>query len=144
MLIVDAAPHELLFPRASAIVHHGGVGTTGQALRSGRPMLVVPFAHDQPDNADRMRRLGVARVLYPRRYTHARAVDQLRALLTERTYADRAETVGRIVRAERGVEQACEIILRLKSSHHAIIASSNRRLSSSGPAGRGDSLVTRC
>ncbi len=47
-----------LFPRAAAIVHQGGVGTTGQAMRSGRPMLVIPYSHDQFDNAARVRALG--------------------------------------------------------------------------------------
>ena len=45
------APYSGLFPRCSAIVHQGGVGTTAQAMRSGRPMLVVPFGFDQHDNA---------------------------------------------------------------------------------------------
>ena len=49
----DYAPFSLLFPRAAAIVHHGGIGTTGQAMRSGRPSLVMPCAWDQPDNAER-------------------------------------------------------------------------------------------
>src|SRR5262249_14925638 len=56
------APHSELLPRAAAVVHQGGVGTTAQAMRAGRPMLVVPFSHDQPDNAERLRRKGVARV----------------------------------------------------------------------------------
>ena len=47
----DYAPFSVLFPRAAAIVHQGGVGTTGQAMRSGRPMLVMPYAHDQAGNA---------------------------------------------------------------------------------------------
>lgn len=57
VLLVPGAPHQLVFPRASVIVHHGGVGTTGQGLRSGRPTLIVPHAHDQADNADRVTRL---------------------------------------------------------------------------------------
>lgn len=56
-------PYGRLFPRASIIVHQGGAGTTAQVLRAGRPMVVVPFAHDQFDNAARMRRRGVARVI---------------------------------------------------------------------------------
>src|SRR5262249_35745081 len=60
ILVVDYAPHAPLFRRARAIVHHGGIGTTAQALRAGRPMLVVPHAHDQQDNARRVARLGVA------------------------------------------------------------------------------------
>ena len=69
VLLVDRAPHQLLFPRASAVVvHQGGVGTPGQALRSGRPMLVVPHGHDQFDNAHRVTKLGVARTLFPKQY----------------------------------------------------------------------------
>jgi rhamnosyltransferase subunit B len=109
--VADVAPHEQLFPRASAVVHHGGIGTTGQALRSGHPMLVVPFAHDQPDNAHRVSRLGVARVLYPKQYRASRVAAELRALLTTTTYATRADLVGRSVRADRGVDAACEFIV---------------------------------
>ena len=54
ILIVDAAPHSQLFPRAAAIVQQCGIGTLGQALSAGCPILAVPFAHDQPDNAHRI------------------------------------------------------------------------------------------
>ena len=64
----DYAPFSLLFPRAAAIVHHGGIGTTGQAMRSGRPSLVMPCAWDQPDNAERAARLGIARTIARNRY----------------------------------------------------------------------------
>src|SRR5262249_58506190 len=57
----DYAPFSELFPRAAAVVHAGGIGTTGLAMRSGRPMLVVPHAHHQPHNAARLPRLRVAR-----------------------------------------------------------------------------------
>jgi rhamnosyltransferase subunit B len=61
------APFSELLPRASVVVHQGGIGTTAQTLRAGRPMLVVPWAHDQPDNAHRISRLGVGRRLNRRR-----------------------------------------------------------------------------
>jgi UDP:flavonoid glycosyltransferase YjiC (YdhE family) len=109
---VAYAPHAALFARASAIVHHGGVGTLAQALRAGRPMLVVPHAHDQPDNAFRAERLGVARVLDARRYTAARVERDLRTLLDEPQYRARAELVGARVAAERGTDAACEAIVR--------------------------------
>ena len=111
LMVVEYAPHETLFPRAAAVVHHGGVGTTGQALRAGRPMLVVPFAHDQPDNACRVERLGSARVLYPKRYSSSRVARHLRALLDDPMYAVRAEAIGRIVRDERGADAACEVMI---------------------------------
>jgi UDP:flavonoid glycosyltransferase YjiC (YdhE family) len=110
VLACEYAPHGELFPHAAAIVHQGGVGTTGQALRAGHPMLVVPFAHDQPDNAFRVARRGVGRVLPRNRYQAARVVRELRLLLETPSYAARAAEVGRQVRAENGVETACNAL----------------------------------
>lgn len=106
----DYAPHAKVFPRASSIVHQGGIGTTGQALRSGRPMLVAPFANDQPDNAFRVTKLGVAKTLYPRRYSARNVVRELLELLENQTYSERAAEVGRQVRSEDGVRDACDAI----------------------------------
>jgi rhamnosyltransferase subunit B len=116
MMATEFAPHQALFPRAAAIVHHGGVGTTGQALRSGRPMLVVPHAHDQPDNAFRAERLGVARTLDARKYSARRAADALRRLLADPAYADRAGEVGRTIATEDGAGVAAAVIERIASS----------------------------
>jgi UDP:flavonoid glycosyltransferase YjiC (YdhE family) len=110
VLLVDRAPHQLLFPRARAVVHQGGAGTTAQALRGGCPMLVVPHSHDQPDNAFRVARLGVARTLYPKRYTAARASQELRRLLEDPSYAERARQTARIVAAEGGADAAADAI----------------------------------
>jgi rhamnosyltransferase subunit B len=90
----DYAPFSELFPRAAAIVHHGGIGTTGLAMRSGRPMLVMPCAWDQPDNAARVARLGIARIVPRNRYTPARVAAELRRLLDDPRYAQRAAEVG--------------------------------------------------
>jgi UDP:flavonoid glycosyltransferase YjiC (YdhE family) len=106
----DYVPHSALFPHAAAIVLHGGIGTTGQALRSGRPMLFVPYAHDQPDNAARARRLGVARIISRRRYTADRLATELKLLLEDRSYANRAAEISSQVRAETGVRTACDAI----------------------------------
>ena len=57
---VPYAPFSALLPRLAALMHHGGIGTSAQALAAGIPQLVVPFAHDQFDNAARLHRLGVA------------------------------------------------------------------------------------
>ena len=116
MMVAELAPHDSLFPRAAVTVHHGGIGTTGQALRSGRPMLVVPHAHDQPDNAARASRLGIARILDSRKYTADRAAAQLRALLDDPAYRQRADDIGREVRAENGAGAACDVIERLLAS----------------------------
>ncbi len=68
----DCAPFSELFPRAAAIVRQGGIDTTGLAVRSGRPMLVMPCAWDQPDNAERVARLGISRTIRRHRYTPGR------------------------------------------------------------------------
>ncbi len=110
IIACEYAPYSALFPSACAVVHHGGVGTTGQTLRSGRPMLVVPFSQDQPDNAARVVRLGVARSIPQSRYTAQRAASELRSLLEEPSYALKAKDVGLRVRAEDGVSKACDAI----------------------------------
>jgi rhamnosyltransferase subunit B len=114
--VTEYAPYSELFPRAKAVVHQGGVGTTAQALRAGVPMIVMPFSHDQPDNADRVRRLGVARVIARREYSGARAANELRRLVTQPKYAEQATAIGRIVRAEDGVASACNAIERQLSA----------------------------
>lgn len=106
----DYAPYSELFPRAAAIVHQGGIGTTAQALKSGRPMLVMPYSHDQPDNAARAERLGVARTINRANYTALQAAAQLKYLLNEPKYTQRAADIGRQIQAENGVRAACDAI----------------------------------
>lgn len=113
VLAIEYAPHATLFPRAAAIVHQGGVGTTHQALAAGKPTLVVPFAHDQPDNAMRVARLGVSRTVFPRRYSEAAVVRELERLLTAEAFAARAAVVGAQVRQEDGPGAACDAIEQL-------------------------------
>lgn len=110
VLLVDHAPHALLFDRAAAIVHHGGVGTTGQALRAGRPMLVVPHSNDQPDNAYRVARLGVGRVLRPARYRAASVAAELQRLLSERPYRTKAAEIAARVAEDGGAVAAADAI----------------------------------
>jgi UDP:flavonoid glycosyltransferase YjiC (YdhE family) len=108
--LMESAPHSLVFSRAAAIVHQGGIGTAQQALRAGCPELIVPFAHDQPDNADRIRRLGVAQVIYPARYRAHRVAQVLGRLLDDEACVRRAADIGQEIRQEQGARQACEQI----------------------------------
>ena len=114
--VAEYAPYSKLFPRAAAIVHQGGVGTTANALRAGRPMLVMPYSHDQPDNARRVRRLGVARVLHRQDYTAERAAKEIGRLLANPKYAHRAERIGFELRHEDGVNSACDALEGLLKS----------------------------
>lgn len=111
VFVLAQAPHEWLFPRLAAIVHHGGAGTTGAALRSGRPQVIVPFTSDQPFWADRIHQLGVsARPIPWRDLSVARLANALGQVVGDRELAQRAEQVGAQVRAEAGVERAVEIV----------------------------------
>lgn len=77
----DYVPFSQVLPRTAALIHHGGVGTTAQAIRAGVPQLIVPNAHDQPDNAMRVHRLGIGDYVLPRAYTTKRVVQKLHALM---------------------------------------------------------------
>ena len=103
-------PYAQIFPRAAAIVHQGGVGTTAQALRAGKPMLIVPFAHDQFDNAARIARLGAGRTLSRSRCTAGRLARELAALLGDSGCGQAAAEIGARVRAENGVARAADAI----------------------------------
>jgi UDP:flavonoid glycosyltransferase YjiC (YdhE family) len=106
----DYAPYGELLPRARAVVHQGGIGTTAQGLRAGIPALVVPFNHDQFDNGARVARVGAGRVLPRSKYKAASAAKELRALLADESYTTRAAEVGRQIRSEDGASAAADAI----------------------------------
>jgi rhamnosyltransferase subunit B len=103
----EYAPHSELLPRAIATVHQGGVGTTAQALRAGKPMLVVPFSHDQPDNAKRVVRIGAGRTIPKPKYRATTVEAELSILLGEKSYAENAARTAAAIANENGVETAC-------------------------------------
>lgn len=109
----DYAPYSQLFPRASAVVHQGGVGTTSQVLRAGVPMLVMPYSHDQPDNAARCRRLGVAEIINRDDYRAENVASKLRKLLSDLNYKAKADAVKQIIDSENGTKTACDEIEKL-------------------------------
>ncbi len=112
--VAEYAPYSALFSRASVIVHQGGVGTTAQCLRAGRPMLIMPFSHDQPDNARRMKRLKASRTIQRKRYTPARVARILKAMLANERYAVQAERAAMQIKAEHGVPTACDALEELE------------------------------
>ena len=111
--IAEYAPYSKLFTRATMVVHQGGVGTTAQCLRAGKPMLIMPFSHDQPDNGRRMMRLKVARVIQRGNYTPVRVARKLKAMLAEPLFARRAEMVARRLEQEDGLRSACDALEKL-------------------------------
>lgn len=106
----ESAPYHALFPRCAAVVHSGGIGTTAQALRAGVPQMVVPFAHDQYDNAARVVRMGVGEALHGRNPTGRELAATLSRLLDDDDVKHQAARVGAAIRAENGVKLACDAI----------------------------------
>jgi UDP:flavonoid glycosyltransferase YjiC (YdhE family) len=104
-------PYSQVFPHACAVVHQAGIGTLAQALRAGRPQLITPVWFDQPDNAARAVKLGVARSLPFRRATAARLVQQLEPLLTSRSYSNAARELALTVNAVDGAAVAAAHII---------------------------------
>jgi len=108
---IPYVPYSRVFPRALAVIHQAGIGTLSQALRSGRPQLIVPFAFDQPDNARRAAALGLARVL-PLKNLGARSLaDELGALLESASYAEGAARIARELATVNGAERAADALL---------------------------------
>jgi len=108
--VFEYAPFGEVLPRARVVVHQGGVGTTGQGLRAGRPVLIVPHAHDQFDNAARVVRLGCGRMMARPRYNAESATRELKALLENEDYQAKAAEVGAQVRSEKGAAAAADAI----------------------------------
>lgn len=110
ILAIDYAPYSWVFPQSACVVHQGGVGTTAQALRAGVPQLVMPYAFDQPDNALRVKRMGVALSVSRQRYTADRAARRLDCLLSSPAYREHARQIRQRIDAEDGVSKACDAV----------------------------------
>lgn len=126
VLALPYAPYSQIFPRAAAIVHQGGSGTTAQALRAGRPMLFVPYGWDQPDNAARVERLGIGLCLSRTDYSAGNAAERLNRLLNEPGFAARAAETGAQLRQEQGLPAACEAIESVLEKVRSGVAGSRR------------------
>ena len=106
----DYAPLSQVLPRAAAIVHHGGIGTAAEALRAGCPQLVAPMTFDQPDNAVRLERLGVACTLWPGAVSGRNAARGLDALLGSDHVAAACGAAARRFDGTDPVTRTCELI----------------------------------
>ena len=112
ILHVDYAPFSSLLPRLAAFVHHGGIGTTSQALRAGVPQLIRPLMGDQFDNAQRARRLGVAAELRPWRYRSGAVARKLHDLTQSTQVKQACAEIAQSFVHVNGVELACDLILK--------------------------------
>jgi len=107
---VGHVPHDRLFPRCAGVIHHGGIGTTAQALRCGRPSLVEPYCNDQFFNAGRVAALQAGAAVDHRALTSENLADALAEYVVNPSVRQRAETLGAKIRAEDGLSLACNLI----------------------------------
>ena len=105
ILQVDFVPFSKLLGHASAFVHHGGVGTMAQGFRAGVPQLVMAMSHDQPDNAERLQKLGAGIALMARDFTPERVTKELERLLNDNAFAQAAEVWKRTTEAPSDVAE---------------------------------------
>jgi rhamnosyltransferase subunit B len=103
-------PFSSILPRCAAIVYHGGIGTLAQAVKAGIPHLVVPNAHDQPDNGQRIERLGLGFCFSPRRYGPARAARALAELMVSPAIHRRCHDTARRIDSAASLGRACALI----------------------------------
>ena len=108
---LDNVPHDWLFPRVSAVVHHGGAGTTAAGLRAGRPAVICPYLVDQPYWGERVYALGAGSKPIPqKKLTSGNLADAIRDVMTNQAIRQNAEMLGKSIREEDGIANAIAII----------------------------------
>jgi sterol 3beta-glucosyltransferase len=110
--VIDSAPHDWLFPKMAAVIHHGGAGTTAEGLRAGKSTLICPSSmNDQAFWGRRVFELGVGPKPIPQSKLTAEMLGRaIQKAVTDGGVRRRAEELGEMIRTERGVVRAVEII----------------------------------
>ncbi len=112
VFVLDSIPHDWLFPKVAAIIHHGGAGTTGAAIRAGKPQIICPFVGDQYFWGQRTADLSVAPSPIPQtKLTVERLADAIQSAVSDNNIRQRAYSLGETIRAENGIERAVNYIL---------------------------------
>ena len=109
--LADSLPHSWLFPQMSAVIHHGGAGTTAAGLRSGVPSILIPFFGDQPFWGQRVFEFGVGpRPILRNQLTAEVLVNAIKQAVTDSKMQERAAELGTKIQNENGVTRAVELI----------------------------------
>jgi rhamnosyltransferase subunit B len=106
----EYVPFGRIFSRAAAVVHHGGIGTTAQCFAAGVPQLIMPMAHDQPDNAWRVRGLGCGEYLYPKRFVAGEIGRVLGRLMESESVREDCARVKGLMRGQMTGAALAEVI----------------------------------
>jgi UDP:flavonoid glycosyltransferase YjiC (YdhE family) len=120
IFMIDSIPHTWLFPRVSAVVHHGGASTTAAGLKAGVPSAIIPFFGDQPFWGQRIADLGVGSKPIPRKkLTVERLANAIHEVVTNEEMRQHAANLGKQIQTENGIESAVEIINQLEKRRAA-------------------------
>lgn len=115
IFMIDSIPHSWLFPRVSAVVHHGGASTTAAGLKAGVPSVIIPFFGDQPFWGQRVAELGVGSKPIPRKQlTAERLANAIQEVVTNEDIRQRAAKLGKQIQTENGIESAVQIFNELE------------------------------
>jgi UDP:flavonoid glycosyltransferase YjiC (YdhE family) len=110
-------PFSKVLPRAVALVHHGGIGTTAQAIAAGIPQMIRPMAHDQPDTAARVVKLGIGVSLSPKKFNAASLAEKINTVITSQQVLDRCKTYSRKINPEQSLNDTCTLIENFIRDH---------------------------
>ncbi|MGQ0602827.1 MAG: glycosyltransferase [Anaerolineales bacterium] len=99
-----------VLPRALALVHHGGIGTTAQAIAAGIPQVIRPVAHDQPDTAARVEKLGIGVSLSPKKFIATSLAEKLNTMITSQQVLDRCKAYAQKINPDQSLNDTCTII----------------------------------
>ena len=116
VLTIDQAPFGQLFARGSVLVTHGGVGTVSLALRSGKPQIIWPYTFDQPDNAARLERIGLAQIIYRHDCSVSDLASRIHRALNSAETISLANHAAHVIANEHGLESACQAL------EHALVS----------------------
>jgi UDP:flavonoid glycosyltransferase YjiC (YdhE family) len=120
IFMIDSIPHSWLFPRVSAVIHHGGASTTAAGFRAGVPSIIIPFFGDQPFWGQRVADLGVGVKPIPRKQlTAERLAKAIREVVTNEAMRQRAAKLGKQIQTENGIKSAVEIFSKLEKQKAA-------------------------
>lgn len=109
----DFVPFSKLLPRAAALVHHGGIGTSSQGLDAAVPQVVMPMAYDQRDNGTRLQRLGVGAIISRSKFTGARVARVIENHLENTATHERCHHWARQLDARKAFRRACVLLEKL-------------------------------
>jgi rhamnosyltransferase subunit B len=103
-------PFSEVLPRSLALVHHGGIGTTAQAIAAGIPQVIRPMAHDQPDTAARVEKLSIGASLSTKKFNAASLAEKLNALITSQAVLERCKNYAGRIHPDQSLNDTCSII----------------------------------